>query len=124
MSTTPRRVREPVQAYLESDDAELLASLAERMSVSKAEVIRQGIRRLAQELELAQRPGAGLSALVGSLDAAPDVPTDLAARHDEYLYAEAGMPSARLRRVSGPTRGDDASGTPSQKRNARGTRRR
>lgn len=111
MSTSPRRVREPVQAYLAVEDAELLTSLAARLSLSKAEVIRQGIRRLAQELELAAQPGAGLAALLGSLDASPDVPIDLAARHDEYLYAERMEAPGRLRRVSGPaqpTDGDDS----------------
>jgi hypothetical protein len=119
----PRRVREPVQAYLGADDAELLATLAERLSLSKAEVIRQGIRRMAQELELAERPGVGLSALVGSLDAVPDFPADLAAHHDEYLYAEREA-SPRLRRVSGPTRAGDAGSTRPRSGNARGTRRR
>ncbi|MCC6929832.1 MAG: hypothetical protein IT359_12700 [Gemmatimonadaceae bacterium] len=121
MTPTPRRVREPVQAYLETDDAELLASLAERLSVSKAEVIRQGIRRMAQELELAQRPGAGLSGLLGSLDVARDVPPDLAARHDEYLYAEPSAPT-QLRRVSGPSKPASSSATSTRKGNARGPR--
>lgn len=107
MSTIPRRVREPVQAYLGAEDAELLASLATRLSLSKAEVIRQGIRRLAQELELAAQPGAGISALLGALDASPDVPIDLAARHDEYLYAERMEAPGRLRRVSGPAQPAD-----------------
>lgn len=89
MPTTPKRVREPVQAYLAAGEAELLASLSERLGVPKAEVIRRGIRRLAQELELSSRPGAGLSALMGSLDSSPDVPEDLAARHDDYLYPSA-----------------------------------
>ena len=90
MTCPPRKVREPVQAYLEPADSELLASLAERTSLSKAEVIRQSIRLMAQELELASRPGAGLSALVGALDSAVEVPSDLSARHDEYLYSADG----------------------------------
>lgn len=121
MTPPPRRVREPVQAYLEADDSELLASLAERLSISKAEVIRQGIRRMAQELELAQRPGAGLSGLLGSLDAASDVPTDLAARHDEYLYAEASA-STQQRRVSGPSKAGSTPPSPGRKGSARGSR--
>jgi len=123
MSTTPRQVREPVQAYLGAEDAELLARVAERLSLSKAEVIRQGIRRMAQELELTARPGAGLSALLGSLDASPDVPSDLAARHDEYLYAEPAQSPARLRRVSGSTRADGGAVSKSTRRNATDTRR-
>ena len=97
MRRKPLQVREPVQAYLDRADFELLAEVAERTSLSKTEVIRQAIRRFAQSLELAARPGAGLAALTASLDAARDVPTDLAARHDDYLYAtdEAAPPRRR-----------------------------
>jgi hypothetical protein len=86
MTKKPPRVREPVQAYLDEPDSELLTELSERTSLSKAEVIRRGIRRLAQDLDVAGRPFAGLSALSGALDAAAGIPADLAARHDEYLY--------------------------------------
>ena len=79
------RVREPVQAYLDRPDAEILDELTERTSLSKAEVIRQAIRRMAQDLDLASRPGAGLSGLLGSLDDA-NPPADLAQNHDDYLY--------------------------------------
>lgn len=123
MSNTQRQVREPVQAYLGAEDAELLASVAARLSLSKAEVIRQGIRRMAQEIELTTRPGAGLSALLGSLEASPDVPSDLAARHDEYLYAEPAQSPARMRRVSGPTRADSGAISKGKRRNAADTRR-
>lgn len=93
----PKKVREPVQAYLDVADSTLLEELAERMSSSKAEVIRQAIRRLAQELDLELRPGAGVSSLVGALDSAADVPTDLAVKHDEYLYGDPEAPAARRR---------------------------
>lgn len=87
MTRKPTRVREPVQAYLDRPDFDLLEAVARRTSLSKAEVIRQAIRRFAQSLDLAERPGVGLAALTSALDAAGDVPPDLAARHDEYLYA-------------------------------------
>lgn len=93
----PKKVREPVQAYLDNTDATLLDELAERMSASKAEVIRQAIRRLAQELDLESRPGAGISSLMGALDSAGDVPPDLALRHDEYLYGDPEAPPTRRR---------------------------
>jgi predicted transcriptional regulator len=92
-----KKVREPVQAYLDSADATLLGELAERTSSSKAEVIRQAIRRLAQELDLESRPGAGISGLMGALDSAGEVPPDLAMRHDEYLYGDPETPAARRR---------------------------
>lgn len=91
------RVREPVQAYLDRADADLLEELSARTSSSKAEVIRLAIRRMAQDLDLASRPGAGLSSLVGALDDAADLPADLAARHDEYLYADDDRTPARRR---------------------------
>jgi hypothetical protein len=97
MPEKPRRVREPVQAYLESSDVELLEELAQNTSWSKAEVIRQGIRRLAQEMDLAKRPGAGLPGLIGALDSAAEVPPDLAARHDEYLYTDDETSKTRRR---------------------------
>jgi len=92
-----KRAREPVQAYLDRADLDLLEELGARMSLSKAEVIRQGIRRMAQELDRASRPGAGLSSLLGALDSAESVPIDLAARHDDYLYGhdESSAPSGR-----------------------------
>lgn len=97
MPKKPLRVREPVQAYLDRTDAGILDDLTERTSLSKAEVIRQAIRRMAQELELASRPGAGLSALMGSLDSSQSAPADLAARHDDYLYGTLSEPPASSR---------------------------
>ena len=58
------------------------------------------LRRLAADLPAAERPGAGLASLVGALDAAPDVPADLAARHDEYLYRNKRTPMRKGTRKS------------------------
>ncbi len=88
MSATPKRVREPVQAWLEPADAELLDELAERSDLSKAEVIRQAIRRMARDVEVEHRPGAVFGALAGALDTADAIPSDLAANHDDYLYGD------------------------------------
>lgn len=98
MTKKPPRVREPVQAWLDAPDSELLDDLSEQTSLSKAEVIRRGIRRLAQDLDVAGRPFAGLNALSGALDAAADVPADLAARHDEYLYGDEPKATSTRRR--------------------------
>jgi hypothetical protein len=97
MTRKALRVREPVQAYLDRPDADLLDELVERTSLSKAELIRRAIRRLAEELQLDVRPGAGVDALMGSLDSAAAVPADLAARHDDYLYGEADDRATRRR---------------------------
>jgi hypothetical protein len=82
-----RRVREPVQVYLDERDRALLDDAAARTSLPRTEVLRVALRRLAADLPGSRAPGTALPALVGSLDAADDVPRDLAARHDDYLYA-------------------------------------
>jgi hypothetical protein len=80
------RVREPVQVYLEPADRSLLDRLAARTGLSRAELLRRGVRQLA-ERELSDRPaGWSLERLTGALGNDPSVPADLAARHDEYLY--------------------------------------
>ncbi len=81
-------VREPVQVYLDSHDRALLEAMAQQSSLSRAELLRLGLRRLSDEMLSEGRPGASLDALLGALDAAPEVPSDLAARHDDYLYGE------------------------------------
>jgi hypothetical protein len=79
-------VREPVQVYLDEQDRDILESLVERSSLSRAELLRLGLRRLSDEMLTERKPGTSLATLVGALDAAPSVPEDLAARHDAYLY--------------------------------------
>ena len=82
----PARVREPVQVYLDRDDRALLAEAARVTGLPQTEILRRGLRRLAGELLTDSRPGAALETLVGLLGPAANIPSDLAARHDEYLY--------------------------------------
>jgi len=81
-----KAVREPVQVYLDERDSTLLEELTARSSLSKAELLRLGLRRLSAEMLTEGQPGNSLTALIGALDASGDAPRDLAARHDEYLY--------------------------------------
>jgi hypothetical protein len=81
-------VREPVQVYLDSRDRELLEAVAQRASLSRAEVLRLGLRRMSEEVLGETRPGSSTDMLIGVLDASLTVPSDLAARHDDYLYGE------------------------------------
>lgn len=97
MSPTIPKSREPVQAWLDRPDLDLLDELAARTGQPKAEVIRQAIRSLARELQVASQPGAGLGALTGVLTA-PAVPTDLSSNHDAYLYGDPNAKSAKARR--------------------------
>jgi hypothetical protein len=80
-----RVVREPVQVYLDPDDRKLLDSLARTTGLSRAEILRRGIRSFAASA----RGGAGgpASPMLAYLDEvnAEHWPDDLAQRHDEFL---------------------------------------
>lgn len=74
-------VREPVQVYLAPDDRKLLDALARATGLSRAEILRRGIRSFA-----AAARGAG-SPMLAFLDemAGEDWPTGVAEDHDEFL---------------------------------------
>lgn len=88
MPRKPSMVREPVQVYLDAADRSLLNEAAERTGLSRAEILRRGLRRAAADLLAEHRPGAAFERLVGALGDDPDLPSDLAARHDAYLYGD------------------------------------
>lgn len=98
MAKIKRRVREPVQAYLDAPDTALLEELSARTDLSKAELIRRGIRLLGRNLDIAGQPFASLNTLYGALDSVSDLPTDLAARHDDYLYGHEPKGAPKRRR--------------------------
>src|SRR5512134_1647891 len=72
--------KRPIQVYLDDRDRGLLDGLARRLGRSKAEVLREAVRRWAAELS---GQGDPLLGLIGGLDSAA-VPADLSTRHDEY----------------------------------------
>lgn len=78
-----------MQVYLETDDSKLLARVSSTTGLSKAEIMRRGLRRISSDLLAESTPGASLNQLLGALGGEPAAPADLAARHDEYLYPEA-----------------------------------
>lgn len=79
----PRAVREPIQVYLDGDERALLDSLAERSGLSRAEVLRRGLRSFGVEQAGARSPL--FEFLLGLRS--DDWPADLAERHDDYLAA-------------------------------------
>ncbi len=81
-----RRVREPVQVYLDPADRDLLEQVVRATGLSRAEILRRGLRRVADDALTEHAPGWSLDRLVGALGAGADLPTDLAECHDEYLY--------------------------------------
>ena len=86
MPKPPHSVREPVQVYLDSADKALLDRLSEQTALSRAELLRRGLRRLAAELDADALPGRSLLTLIGALGENAAPPEDLSVRHDEYLY--------------------------------------
>ena len=80
------RVREPVQVYLDPADRALLEKVARRTGLPRAEILRRGLRSVAERLLADRAPGWSLDLLIGVLGDDPAVPRDLAEQHDEYLY--------------------------------------
>jgi predicted DNA-binding protein len=80
------QVKEPVQVYLDRQDAAILSNLAEQTGQSKAAVLRRAIRQLAQqELTGTKKPGWSIDAMIEILGDDPSYPPDMAERHDYYL---------------------------------------
>ena len=74
-------VREPLQIYMASDERRLLDQLSEETGLSRAEILRQGLRQFAM-----QRAGSGgpMDTLMRSLREKPFSP-DIADSHDDHL---------------------------------------
>lgn len=86
-SKRPTRVREQLQIYLDAPDKALLEDLVQATGLPRTELFRRGLRSLARTELGEHAPGWSLDRLVGALGEGPDLPADLAERHDEYLYA-------------------------------------
>lgn len=78
----PRRVREPIQVYLNAGERAALDRLARELGVSRAEVLRRGLRAVRRAGD--QSFYDVFDRLIGTLDRA-GAPTDLAERFDRYL---------------------------------------
>jgi hypothetical protein len=93
---TTKRLRRPGQqvvVYLDERDQALLDRVTEVTGLPKTEVFRQGLRRLADDKLAPSRPGSSLAHLIASARE-DDLPADVAARHDAYLY-DGGYSSRR-----------------------------
>lgn len=76
----PPRVREPLQVYLDPDERGLLDRLARETGLSRAEILRRGLKSFAAE----HRGPSPMLEFMESLKGA-DFPPDMAERHDDYL---------------------------------------
>ncbi len=81
-----RGVKEPVQVYLDPADRDLLEEVVRATGLSRAEILRRGLRRVADDALTERAPGWSLDRLVDAMSGAGDLPRDLAECHDEYLY--------------------------------------
>ena len=88
----PTSIREPVQVYLGQDDRDLLNRLVAETGLTKAEILRQGMRSFARE-----QGGASPMLRFIAESAQGDWPEGVAEKHDEIL-AESYRGSARKRR--------------------------
>lgn len=95
MSDPPRRVREQVVVYLAPGDRELLERMVEETGLSRTELFREGLRRMASTRQAETSLGSGFEALVEGASDEP-VPRDLSERADHYLYG-----GGHARRASG-----------------------
>lgn len=89
---TTSLVREPVQVYLAADDRDLLTRLAEETGLSKAEILRRGVRSFAREQ-------GGVSPMLRFVaERAPgEWPEAVAAAHDDVLAEEFRAPNDQRR---------------------------
>src|SRR5215510_2723874 len=87
MSRKPKQpaiVREPIQVYLTRHERALLDRVAERAGLSRAEVLRHGLRRYGAEVLAESHPV--LEFLEAMADGWPaHMPADVASRHDDHL---------------------------------------
>lgn len=75
------RVREPLQIYITSDERRLLDRMAKETGLSRAEVLRRGLRSFAREQPAASSPMLEfMRDMRGS-----DWPADIGRNHDRYL---------------------------------------
>jgi len=76
-----KAVREPIQVYLTAEERAELDRLARAQGISRAEVLRRGIRSFAVQTAAGQSPVLDLmDELKGE-----DWPADLASSHDDHL---------------------------------------
>jgi len=80
-----RSVREPVQVYLTGADRALLDRVAARAALSRAEVLRRGVRRMAAEVLGDENPMLKLATELATSAWRARPPRDAAEHHDKYL---------------------------------------
>ncbi|MGH7654236.1 MAG: CopG family transcriptional regulator [Gemmatimonadaceae bacterium] len=81
----PSGVREPVQVYLDHSDRDLLERAAEKSGLSKAEVLRRGLRRVGADLLGDDDPMFAFMREMADARWPTGTPSDIAREHDKHL---------------------------------------
>ena len=84
MAKTKNKVREAVMVYLDAYDRGLLERLAKKTGLPRTELLRRGLRHVADQELSNESPGSAFEYLVET--ASDESPADLSVRADEYLY--------------------------------------
>ena len=91
MAARPRRVRgktrarEQVMVYLDARDRALLERVAKKTGLSRTELLRRGLRHVANAELADEQPGSAFEYLIAS-GVEDSGPPDVSARPDDYLY--------------------------------------
>lgn len=79
--TSPKVVREPLQIYMASDERRLLDRLSDETGLSRAEILRQGLKQFAMQQAGNNGP---MQTLMNTLRQ-EFFPPDIAEEHDAHL---------------------------------------
>ncbi len=88
---SPSLVREPIQVYLTPGDRRLLDQIADSTGLSRAEVLRRGIRTMASKIAGQRSPMLELMDRLSK----EDWPDGLAGSHDDHLAQDYLDPHSR-----------------------------
>ena len=80
-----KRVRQPVQVYLDAPEQERLERLTEEMDTTKSDILRRGLKALARELFDPEHHPALQIIGIADVDQGRDCDFDVAREHDRYL---------------------------------------
>jgi hypothetical protein len=84
-SAPPKMVKEPIQVYLDRDDRAILDRASAAAGISRAEVLRRGLRSFAAQEQHGEGPMMRFMRKMAESEWPADTPSDLGLNHDKYL---------------------------------------
>jgi hypothetical protein len=84
-SRPPQVVKEPVQVYLDRGDRAILDRVSAQAGLSRAEVLRRGLRSYAAQQQGGEGPMMRFMRKMAASEWPADTPSDLGLNHDKYL---------------------------------------